>query len=128
MTSRNALIAFSVTTSLYVHIAAASEGDPSNGANIFTAQCSICHSLKEGKNKIGPSLAGVVGRPAGHATNYSYSDALINSGVTWNTETLNTYLANPSAMIPGMKMPYQGLADEKLRLDLIAYLSVQAGK
>ena len=128
MKPRNALIAILVTTSLYTYTAAASEGDPSNGANIFTAQCSICHSLKEGKNKIGPSLAGVIGRPAGHASNFSYSDALKNSGVTWNTETLNTYLSNPTAMIPGNKMPYRGLTDEKLRLDLIAYLSVQAGK
>lgn len=128
MKSRNVLIAIAMAGSLYIHTAAATEGDAGNGANVFAAQCSICHSVKEGKHKIGPSLAGVVGRPAGHAANFSYSEAMKNSGVTWNQETLNTYLANPSAMIPGIKMPYQGLTDEKLRLDLIAYLSTQAGK
>lgn len=128
MKRRNAFITVFVTMSLYTYTATASDGDPSNGANVFTAQCSICHSVKEGKHKIGPSLAGVVGRPAGHAANFSYSEAMKNSGVTWNTETLNIYLANPSAMIPGIKMPYAGLADEKSRWDLIAYLNAQAGK
>ena len=126
MNLRNVLIALSVATSCYTQLAAASEGDPSSGANVFSAQCSICHSVKEGKNKIGPSLAGIVGRPAGSVPTFAYSDAMKNSGVKWSKETLDSYLSNPRAMIPGIKMPYQGLPDDKLRLDLIAYLSTQS--
>lgn len=114
---------------LYGSAAIATEdGDANNGADVFSAQCSICHSVKAGKNKIGPSLAGVVGRKAGSIGNFAYSDAMKNSGLEWTKENLNTYLKKPSAMIAGIKMPYDGLADEKARADLIAFLSAQAGQ
>lgn len=107
---------------------AAEDGNAHNGADIFTEQCSICHSVKAGKNKIGPSLAGVVGRKAGSIANFAYSDAMKNSGLEWTKENLTIYLKKPNAMIAGIKMPYDGLADEKARLDLIAFLSTQAGQ
>lgn len=128
MKSRNALIPLAMAGMLFTHFAAATEGDASNGANVFTTQCAICHSVKEGKNKIGPSLAGIVGRPAGSLANFTYSEALKNSGVTWTADQLNAYLTKPSAMIPGIKMPYQGLGDDRARQDLIAYLSAQSSR
>ncbi len=121
MQMRNALVAIAIASALYAQVAAAG-GDINNGADVFNAQCSICHSMKAGKNKLGPSLAGILETPAGAVANYAFSTAMKNSHVTWNKETLNTFLTNPGAMIPGNKMPYPGLADEQSRKDLIAYL------
>lgn len=99
------------------------ESNPQHGSEVFTQQCAACHSFKQGKNKIGPSLFAVVGRQAGTVPDYTYSDAMKSSGKAWNPEVLDTYLANPQAAIPGVKMPYAGLADSSARADLIAFLS-----
>jgi cytochrome c len=73
-------------------------------------------------HKQGPNLHGMFGRQTGQAPGYSYTEANIKKGVTWNEETLNIYLENPKKYIPGTKMIFAGLKKEQERLDLIAYL------
>ncbi|MCC6927328.1 cytochrome c family protein [Novosphingobium sp.] len=85
-------------------------------------QCAACHAVEPGKNGVGPSLAGIVGRKAGSVAGFAYSDANKNSGLTWDEKTLDTYLTNPMKMVPGTKMTYAGLADAAKRKELIEYL------
>src|SRR5262245_10071559 len=95
--------------------------DPAKGEKIF-AKCKACHTIEAGKNKIGPSLAGLIGRKAGTAEGYSYSDAMKNSGLVWDEDTLFKYLENPRGVVPGTKMIFPGVKDAQDRADLIAYL------
>jgi cytochrome c len=97
-------------------------GDAEEGAKLFRA-CAACHSLAPGKHMTGPSLAGVWGRKAGTAEGFPrYSEALKSSGVTWNAETLDAWLADPRAFIPNNRMTFAGIRDIKARADLVAYL------
>ncbi len=93
------------------------------GQSVFKQACGICHDVTAGKNRIGPSLFGIVGRPAGIVPNFHYSDGNKNSGMTWSADVLNKYLVNPRATVPGTTMSYAGLKDDQKRLDLIAYLT-----
>ena len=77
----------------------------------------------EGKKGIGPSLFGVVGRKAGAVADFHYSEANKASGLTWDEATLDRYIANPRAVVPGTTMPYAGLKNDAQRGDLIAYLA-----
>lgn len=93
------------------------------GQAVFKHDCAICHDIAPGKNKIGPALAGIVGRTAGTVPNFHYSDANKNSGLTWDVATLDRYLVNPRATVVNTTMTYAGLKDDQKRRDLIAYLS-----
>lgn len=93
------------------------------GEKVFKANCSVCHSVKPGKNIIGPSLFGVVGRHSGQAANFYYSDANRKSGLTWDVATLDRYLTSPGTVVPGTLMTFPGLKDPKQRADVITYLS-----
>jgi cytochrome c len=95
-------------------------GDPVRGQSVFN-QCRACHAADPGRNGIGPSLAGVVGREAGGVAGYSYSPANKNSHLNWDRATLFAYLAAPSALVPGTKMSFV-LRDAQQRADVIAYL------
>ena len=86
------------------------------------AQCAACHSVEPGKNGIGPSLAGVFGANAGHIGVFAYSSAMRESGITWDTESLDRYLENPRKTVPATKMSYAGLRDAEKRAELIEYL------
>jgi cytochrome c len=98
-------------------------GDASAGSDVFKAECAECHSPKQGKNKKGPSLFGIVGRPAGTAPDYNYSDALKQAHWTWTADKLHDYLSQPAKKAnPGTKMKYDGLDDPKQLEDLITYL------
>ena len=101
---------------------AALAADPAAGQQVFKAQCSICHSVVAGQNRIGPTLFGVVGRPAGSVPGFQYSADHKKLGVTWDAATLDKYLTNPRAMVPDTTMVYAGLKDDAKRADLIAYL------
>jgi cytochrome c len=100
-------------------------GDAAAGQRIF-GQCRTCHVVEPGVNRVGPSLHGIVGRTAGQVAGYSYSTANANSGVTWDEQTLFTYLENPRGFMPGTKMAFVGLRDPQQRADVIAYLKTQA--
>ena len=84
--------------------------------------CAICHATEAGKMKVGPSLFAVVGRKSGSLAGYNYSDAMKNFNHTWTPETLDTYLADPRATVPGTKMIFPGIKDKTERANLIAYL------
>ena len=87
-------------------------------------KCMACHSIGEGaKNKVGPELNGIDGRHSGSAANYSYSDANKNSGITWNKEQFLEYIKDPKAKIPGTKMAFAGIKNEKEANDLWAFIS-----
>ena len=97
-------------------------GDPAEGEKVF-AKCKICHQIGEGaKNAVGPELNGVIGRKAGTAPGYNYSDANKSSGITWDEATFREYIKNPKAKIPGTKMIFAGLPKETDIDNLLAYL------
>jgi cytochrome c len=95
------------------------------GDTLFKKNCAVCHTLEAGKNKIGPSLEGVVGRKAGSVPGFSYSAANKNSGDTWDERTLDTYLTDPRKFMPGTKMVFAGLKNSEDRKALIEYLKLQ---
>jgi cytochrome c len=86
------------------------------------AVCAGCHSTQAGKTVFGPSLAGIGGRRAGTLEGYAYSPALKSSGLTWNAKTLDRWLTAPKKMVPGTKMPFNGIQDRATRNQVIAYL------
>jgi cytochrome c len=87
-------------------------------------KCMACHSVGEGaKNKVGPELNGIDGRKSGTAAGFSYSDANKNSGITWNKDQFLDYIKDPKAKIPGTKMIFAGIKNEKEAGDLWAYLA-----
>jgi cytochrome c len=86
-------------------------------------KCFPCHSIGEGaKNKVGPELNGIDGRHSGSAPGYNYSDANKNSGIVWNEVTFKEYIKDPRAKIPGTKMIFPGIKNEKEVDNLWAYL------
>jgi cytochrome c len=92
------------------------------GAEI-AIQCQSCHNLQEGQGpKVGPDLYGVVGRKIASVEGFNYSSALKAKSGTWDFDTLNAWLTKPSAFAPGTAMTFAGLASEKQRADLIAFL------
>ncbi|KIS69373.1 putative cytochrome c isoform 2 [Mycosarcoma maydis] len=99
------------------------DGDSKKGAGLFKTRCAQCHTLGAGEpNKVGPNLHGLFGRKTGSVDGFSYTQANINKGVTWDEETLFEYLENPKKYIPGTKMAFAGLKKDKDRNDLITYL------
>jgi cytochrome c len=100
-------------------------GDAANGERLFmTSGCPACHGVtKEDNAKVGPNLVGVVGRQAGTVQSLlGPSENLKKYGVTWSAETLNEFLADPNAKVPGTAM-IGILSDPQQRADVIAYLS-----
>ncbi len=106
--------------------AAAGAGDPGAGRLVFR-KCQVCHSLEPGKNILGPSLAGVIGRKAGSVDGYNYSPAMKSANITWDAKTLDQYLTDPAKLVPGNKMPFPGLKTDHDRADVIAYLASASG-
>jgi cytochrome c len=90
----------------------------------FNDHCRECHSFLKNDNRLGPTLYGVVGRKAGVEPGFGYSESLKGSGITWDEPTLDKWIANPGAVIPGNQMspPYSGVADAAIRKKIIAYL------
>jgi nitrite reductase (NO-forming) len=101
-------------------------GDAVAGRQVFK-KCEACHSLEPGKNLVGPSLAGVVGRKAGSEPNYDYSPAMKQANIIWSPATLDPYLTDPQKVVPDNKMPFPGLKTDRDRADVIALLSNAGG-
>jgi cytochrome c len=103
--------------------ALAQDADAGAGKTSFN-KCLACHAVGEGaKNKVGPVLNGIDGRKSGSIEGYSYSDANKNSGITWNKDVFLEYIRDPKGKIPGTKMVFPGIKNEKEANDLWAYLS-----
>ena len=97
--------------------------DAEAGKATFKSQCSTCHSAVAGKNVIGPSLFGVVGRKSGQEPGFHYSAANKAANLTWDEATLDKYLTSPKGVVPGTTMTFAGLKDDAKLADLIAYLA-----
>jgi cytochrome c len=97
------------------------DGDAAKGKKVF-AKCMACHTLEAGKNKVGPSLHGIIGRKSGSVEGFTYSDAMKNSNLTWDEAELDKYLTNPKKLVPGNKMAFPGLPKPADRANVIAYL------
>ncbi|HUK61344.1 MAG TPA: cytochrome c family protein [Stellaceae bacterium] len=93
-----------------------------SGDTLFHRYCSICHSNEPGQNKLGPSLAGVFGRPSGTAPGFSYSEGMASAHLTWDEATLDKYLTDPKATVPGNKMLFIGVKNPAERQAIITYL------
>jgi len=104
-------------------IAALTAGDPAAGEAVYS-RCLGCHSLEY--NRTGPKHCGLIGRQAGSAPDYEYSDAMKRSKLVWDASTLDRFLADPPKAVPGTTMTYAGVPDPKERADLIAYLEQQS--
>jgi cytochrome c len=120
---RRGLISLAISGLLFASSTSHAAGDTKRGADVFAQECADCHSVKEGKNKKGPSLFAIVGRKSGSITDFVYSDAMKQSAIDWSPEKIDAYIAHPKQLVPGNKMKYEGLDDEKDRTDVISYLS-----
>jgi cytochrome c len=115
-------LAVSVVAMVAAAAAAQAEGDPERGEKAFK-KCAICHSVIAGEKKTtGPNLHKLFGRKAASTDDYKFSDAMKKSGVVWDEKSVDAYLLDPKKHVPGTKMVFQGIRDDKERADLIAYL------
>ena len=120
------LPAFLMAAALALAAAAdAAAADAAHGQELYESRCGGCHSLDA--NRVGPAHRGVYGRKAGSAPNFNYSAAVKNSSVVWEERTLDAWLTNPQALIPGQRMNFRVATGED-RADIIAYLRQQSGK
>jgi cytochrome c len=104
-------------------VSAALAQDADAGKTSFN-KCLACHAIGEGaKNKVGPELNGLDGRKSGSAPDYNYTDANKNSGITWNEAQFKEYIKDPKAKIPGTKMAFAGIKNDKEINDIWAYIS-----
>ena len=97
-------------------------GDAARGEKLYEG-CQVCHSLD--KNDVGPRHRGVFGRKAGSLPDYAYSDALKHANFVWDEQTLDRWLTNPQAFVPGAKMFYH-LDKAQDRADVIEFLKERA--
>ncbi len=105
---------------------AMADGDVKAGEKVFR-KCKACHALEEGKKKVGPSLYGVIGRAAGTVEGFKYSSAMTESGLTWDDETLEKFLAKPKDVVAKTKMSFAGLKKEDDIENVIAYIKANGG-
>ena len=100
----------------------AAAGDAKAGKKVFR-KCKACHSLKEGKSGVGPSLHNIIGAKSGAAEGFRYSSAMAEAGLTWDEATLHAFLSKPKKVIPGTKMAFSGLKKDSDIDNLLAYLA-----
>ena len=110
---------------LLLPAAARSAGDAEAGKTAFNRRCAVCHAVEEGKNKVGPSLHGVVGRASGAVPGFNYSPAMKSAGKTWDAASIDTYLQDPKTYVPGNRMILAGIKEEAERQNIVAYLETQ---
>lgn len=100
-------------------------GDVENGKKVYK-KCAACHSLEEGKKKVGPTLYGVFGRTSGQLEGFKFSKALVAAEIVWDETTIDAYIADPKGYIPKNRMAFAGLKKEQDRADVIAYIKENA--
>lgn len=109
-------------TAVALSCTAASAEESRAGKLAFNSSCRTCHSMDEGDNRLGPSLHGIIGRKAG-SEEYGYSPAMSASNVVWDAATLDRFIQNPNAVVPGNNMkPYGGISDAGIRARIVRYL------
>ncbi len=123
---RNFAAIIATAAAVLVTAPAFAEGDAKKGAKVFK-KCKACHVVDSDKNKVGPSLQGVMGRKAGTVEGFKYSKAMIAYGEEWNDENLAAFLAKPKKAIKGTKMAFPGLRKEEQIADVIAYIKENGG-
>ena len=110
-----------IAAAFLLHALPAAAADLAKGEQLWR-KCASCQTLDaNGRNRAGPRLHGVFGRVAGSVPDYSYSEALKKSGIVWNDSTLDAYIKDAEAFVPGTKM-YGGLSQDADREDLLAFL------
>ena len=102
-------------------------GDVKAGKKVFK-KCKACHEVKEGRNKSGPSLYNILGASAGQVEGFRYSKAMAESGLIWDAETMDAFLADPKKIVKGTKMAFRGLKKPEDIENVIAYLAEQKDK
>src|SRR5262249_41671256 len=94
---------------------------------VYNNACRTCHTIKEGDNRLGPSLHNILGRKAGSLANYNYSSEMKDAGFVWDEDKLDRFIAHPDEVVPGNNMkPYGGLASREARAGIIAFLRSRA--
>lgn len=97
--------------------------DSAAGEIVFK-KCAACHAIGEGaKNRVGPELNGLIGRPAGTINGFKYSPAMLSSGLVWDAATLANYLKSPKDLVPKTKMAFAGLKADEDIANIIAYIA-----
>lgn len=121
MISAPHVVAVSLAIAGFAATTSAAAQPNADGERLFRARCASCHAISPGQNRIGPPLAGVFGRTAGSVGGGRVSDALAQSGIAWDGETLDAYLANPRQLVPGTSMTV-ALRNAGERTAIIGYL------
>ena len=119
-------LAVNLAAAMVVLVAAtgawAQDDEAAEGGKVFKRSCFICHAAEAGKNKVGPSLFGVVGRKAASEAGFSYSQVMKSSGIVWDEQKIDQYIADPKTFLSGTKMVFFGVKKPEERKELIAYL------
>lgn len=121
---KTSILFATLAAALVLAAPAHAEGDAAKGEKVF-AKCKACHENQKGVNKVGPTLKGVVGRKAGAAEGFKYSEAMAAKGaegLVWDEANIAAYLADPKGFIPKNKMAFPGLKKPEEVADVIAYL------
>lgn len=98
------------------------QAEQAAGRQIFNNHCVACHALKRGERALGPSLLGVLNRPAGSVLGFAYSDELKKSGLVWTEDHLRKWVANSAALVPSTLMPHVSISDPAEQIYVVAFL------
>ena len=106
------------------------QGDDASAQLVFNNACRTCHTTKEGDNRLGPQLGGIIGRKAGSLPGYGYSSAMKGADFVWDEDRLGRFIENPDEVVPGNNMkPFSGVVSADERAKIIAFLkSAGAGQ
>lgn len=119
-------VAFAAAAVLFLLGASAgrAQDTPANdGQASFNNACRTCHTMRDGDNRLGPNLSGVVGRKAGSVAGYAYSESMKNAGFAWDEAKLDAFIENADAVVPGNNMkPYTGISSPEDRKKIVAFL------
>ncbi|AQV98883.1 cytochrome c family protein [Cupriavidus necator] len=122
---RTAFVLLALTAFTALPTAAAAAADIQAGKALFATRCASCHHVgRNARAGFGPQLNGIFGRAAGGTTDFQYSEAMRASKVVWSQDTLRAFIHSPGKVVPGTKMRFWGLGDDRQITDLLAYLRI----